>query len=250
MEENEVYFVTFAGGSLRWYLAGFRLLFESRKFQSISYRRIHTPLNLKSRKVLKDSGFSFSQARRQKGYGFWRWKPMLLNHTLLTIPENSILIYLDAGCQLNYNEISSDRFSSYIRKAKQHGIVAMEIEHSINSWTKRVVIDFFSGVSNLRKGRITQSGILFLRNTAQTRTLVNNWSNLSIQKPHFFNDFTSSEHLDFISHRHDQSVLSCLMIQFQLQGIPDETYFAPDWKINGYRFPIWATRTKGILKKW
>ncbi len=36
-----------------------------------------------------------------KGYGLFIWKILIIQELLNKIPENSVLLYLDAGCSLN-----------------------------------------------------------------------------------------------------------------------------------------------------
>lgn len=249
MPEGDVYFVTFCGGSFRWYLAGIRLHLESRKFTTITNSNLLTPWNPRIRDALKEANFSFKRARTEKGYGFWKWKPIILRHCMQNLPLNSVLIYLDSGCQLNSSPRSIENMNLYIDIAKNYGIVAMELDHLIGDWTKRSVIEEFSYIEDLEAKRMTQSGILFLKNVDPIRRLINEWAELSITAPELFENDIAQESSNFISHRHDQSVFSCLMIKFSLRGIPDETYFAPSWEEQGRDYPIWATRNRGLLRK-
>jgi len=37
----------------------------------------------------------------KRGYGYWIWKPQVIQQALLKIPKGSALVYADAGCTLN-----------------------------------------------------------------------------------------------------------------------------------------------------
>ena len=54
----------------------------------------------------------------------------------------------------------------------------------------------------------------------------------------------------FIEHRHDQSVLSCLVKRKAILTIPDETFHFPKWNKDGDKFPFWATRKMSGLPSW
>ncbi len=41
--------------------------------------------------------------KNKRGYGYWVWKPYLISKILKEINDNDILLYLDAGCELNVN---------------------------------------------------------------------------------------------------------------------------------------------------
>mgnify|MGYP003733230053 CR=1 FL=1 len=46
------------------------------------------------------------------------------------------------------------------------------------------------------------------------------------------------------AHRHDQSVLSCLLKSHRLPSEPDETFYAPRWETDGADSPFWAMRNR------
>lgn len=184
-----------------------------------------------------------------RGYGFWRWKPHLLSQALQDAREKGNgVVYLDAGCELNLNQASVERFKAYFRLAEVRGLVAMTLKDPLSQWCKKEVLDFFH-LSDFqsRDTPITQAGVLVLTPTVECLALVEEWASCAdVNDGYLFNDELdpSAQQMQFSSHRHDQSVFTCLMSKHGMTGIPDETWFGPAWVPNGCAFPIWAIRNR------
>jgi len=93
--------VTFADGSLRWRLAGQRL--ERQAKQSQWFDSVH-------RWTAKMLHREIPKFRREnptldlagtRGYGYWLWRPYILQRELDALASDECLLFLDAGCQLN-----------------------------------------------------------------------------------------------------------------------------------------------------
>ena len=48
-----------------------------------------------------------------RGYGYWIWKPYIINKMLTQINDNDILVYIDSGCHINITSESKNRFNEY-----------------------------------------------------------------------------------------------------------------------------------------
>ena len=57
-------------------------------------------------------------------------------------------------------------------------------------------------------------------------------------------DITLTRTEVFKTHRHDQSILSCLQKKSGLYSIWNEIDFAPNWQADGEHFPNWTTRNR------
>jgi hypothetical protein len=188
------------------------------------------------------------------GYGFWYWKPVVIEATLKRLTEGSIVIYLDSGCYLNLdNPEPILRMQEYIQYAIDHGSFAMQLNDgefgimdlSERSWTRAFVLDDLEMSNELRDMNQIQAGIQFLTVNSENIAFTKKWRetcelrdfSLLIGK-----QFTRNNDTSF--HRYDQSIFSCLYKKEGRFFLPDETFFDSDWKTKGRGFPIWAIRNR------
>jgi hypothetical protein len=182
----------------------------------------------------------------KQGFGLWFWKPDIILAAMARVPENEIVVYLDAGCSLNYeNTHSIERFWNYIGMASQNGLFAMQLWDG--EFEQTDLTDAYWGSSSLstllqiEKTHLAsnqiQAGILFVRNCKKSRDFMEEWR--SIMESDNFKYLIGPPKKKF---RYDQSVFSLLYKKAKYQTIPDETYFYPTWKLKGKYFPVWATR--------
>jgi hypothetical protein len=192
--------------------------------------------------------------RNPAGLGYWLWQPAILYQVMTEAKAGEIICMLDAGCQLNINSTSAVRFEDYAKLAHDHGAVFMQIKKgsfgisdlSEFAWTRKFVIDRFPAIEKDLLEPQIQSGIIIIEVNAGTTDFIKAWLNQSIQEQ-YFNILPSPKNEinspNFVAHRHTQSVLSLMVKNSSYSRIPDETYFAPNWK-SGLAFPIWAMRNR------
>lgn len=178
-----------------------------------------------------------------RGYGLWGWKPVLANHALGHLPPDAQVLYLDAGFTLNLRVEAMARIREYIDIVGEFETLFFRQPFIEQSWTAASVLDDLGLSAPDRLAGQVLGGVWQLKNTASTRDFMALWQTVALQN--------SAEHLvggqgstipGFCEHRHDQSVLSCLVKSAGKFQIDDETYFAPDWELFGSAFPYWATR--------
>lgn len=189
-----------------------------------------------------------------RGYGYWLWKPYIIQKTLSKLNENDILVYADAGCNLNFRTRKSwNRFGEYIQmvNGSELGLLSFQMIHLEYQYTKKQTRDaiFIPGVDSqedidkcMNSGQCMATAMI-MRKNKHTSFLMNRWYSLS-ENHDFINDVkTEEEHPKFIDHRHDQSIYSLLVKKYGSIKIPDETFFHPNWN-TGLNYPIWATRQR------
>lgn len=185
-----------------------------------------------------------------KGYGLWVWKPLILLDALNKNASCSGIIYLDAGCELNFNQKSKLRLNEYLNLAIKDNITAFELPTQERDYTYPWIIDRV--FPNLPKDipQISATAF-FMKNCPENRSLLLEW--YSEMNNNNFKNIKSSESNDFrarrlrpsfITNRHDQSILSLLLRKYGVKPIPDETYWYPNWIQEGIDYPIWATRNR------
>ena len=179
-----------------------------------------------------------------KGYGFWIWKPYIIQKYLQAMDSNDILIYMDAGCSINTR--GKKRLREYIdiiNNQTEHGILSFQMNHLEEiKYTKRKLFEHFkTDIQDIQSGQCMAT-VIIVKKTLQSMKIINEWYDVA-SIPHLLNDDIGIEDYRFTSHRHDQSIYSLLVKKYGSIKIPDETYFAPDWK-TGVQFPFWATRIR------
>jgi hypothetical protein len=246
-------FLTIAVGHPKWYWAARRLNSQAKRSELFASRRI-ARLDAEVNKLFKPDQKSFQRLwwilRGAKALDSYRWKPILIHKHLISMPEGSGLLYLDAGCELNINEISRMRMFEYFELTSKKFLVTMALETSLFENTSDIALTHFDiDFDEAKKMPMNQSGIIFIVNNEFTRKLIGDWASTAIASPELFVSQSKGEPSLYRIGRHDQSILSCLMLKIGINGIPDETYFGPNWNMLGSKFPIWAIRNSRITSK-
>jgi hypothetical protein len=94
-------------------------------------------------------------------------------------------------------------------------------------------------------------GVILLRVSDKARILIKRWNELSqFEGGNLLKDQLATEPQigRFVSHRHDQSLLSRAAFEVCAHIIPDESYFNP-WS-SGKNYPFWALRNKNSRRSW
>jgi hypothetical protein len=221
----QIHFLTFGGGNINIRRSAKRLANEAKKLDLFASINCLTDIDLEKkyteffnrlelfRESLNDKG--------QKGYGRWAWKPFLILQYLNLIPEDSILLYLDAGCHFNINTVSKERFLMYCESANIYESLAMQLylyglgpnlnafEYEYNSYDNKNQLSISD--SDWESHQI-QAGILFFKNNIRVRNFIKDWLNYCTA-----DDFKNlNENLivqtdkQFREYRWDQSIFSLL----------------------------------------
>lgn len=177
-----------------------------------------------------------------RGYGYWLWKPYVIKQILSKLDEGSVLVYADAGCNLDKN--NSSRLLEWVNMVRNHdsNMLTFQMIHLKEyEWTKIDTLKAlgFMRDEDLNSGQVCATAMV-MRNKENVRKLIDEWYNTArMDNYHHLDDSPSlNNNIDgFKEHRHDQSIFSILVKKNNVQKIPDETYD------NEYA-PIKATRIK------
>jgi hypothetical protein len=184
-----------------------------------------------------------------RGYGHWLWKPWIIHKTLQDLSDGDILIYADAGCTIN--AYGADKLNEYIQMVSDNefGLFAFSIvpeeAHLEYKWTKKAVLEALDATSDDTNSKQLMATTMIIKKTKHSTELVQKWYDTCSVHSLIDDTLTDSEHPEFKDHRHDQSVFSLLVKKCLVTKpiiIPDETYYWPNWHIDGIDHPIWATR--------
>jgi hypothetical protein len=193
------------------------LLAQAREFECIANAAVLNEFDLDTQFA---QHFGSVLLKNVRGFGFYSWKPQVIQQSLRALPDESLLVYVDGGSHLN--SAGERRFKDYVETchSSESGILAFQTHWTERNWTKGDLLDHFAVRDNplvTETGQV-QAGLLFLRNTSETRAFVDSWAKVFWENLSLADDSPStSPNLEgFIEHRHDQSIFSLLA---KLRGI-------------------------------
>ena len=175
----------------------------------------------------------------KRGYGYWIWKSYLIKEKLEKLNENDILVYCDAGCQVNPSGV--ERLNEYVdmlRSNKEnYGVLSFQLKYKEEQYTKRVIFDIYECSKMLQN----MATVVLIKKNNHSINIIQEWYS-HCENYDLINDFTCNERPEFIENRHDQSILSVLVNKYGSIKLLDETYFT-NWN-DGQEYPFLAKRLK------
>lgn len=251
----KVKLVTFSDGSLGLRAAGKRLVKQADATGWFHYPSEHWTLNTLRTKM--PEFFTEHQGLirvHPRGLGLWIWKPAILSYLVERLEEGEVVLFLDAGCQLNSTRESELRFKDYLELCIANGMLLMQlVDNSFGfndvtdaAWTKRSVLDVLDPYSTFRLSNQIQSGIIFATKSPRSEQVSKMWLDYCVKSDYSYLLEPSQEEVqskEFKQHRWEQSIFSLIAKSEGIVPLADETYFYPKWS-EGLNFPIWAMRNR------
>lgn len=153
-----------------------------------------------------------------RGYGYWKWKPFIVNAIANELQDGDILVYSDCGN--HFEKRGLKLFNEYISMADkcQSGVVTFQQPYLEKDWAKGDLLDFFGAYD---KAEILVSlqlwgGAFVIRITNMSREIARKW--LDVHVNHF--DLTTDKQSQlpnptgFRENRHDQATFSLIVKQY------------------------------------
>jgi hypothetical protein len=222
MTEQKIYFQTF--GSSKFYGALERIKNEANRFKLFEKVFTYDDKDLKNDNIFWEKHGKFIE-KNSRFYGYAIWKPYLILKSLEKINDGDILLYCDAGCELNIK--GKERLLEYINiiNSNDKSILCFQLEQIEHMWNKMDLIEKLNANDLLNTNQIL-SGIIFFKKTEKSLRLLTEWYNLSCVY-HYIDDTPSilPNHFNFKEHRHDQSLFSLLCKKYDVNILQDETYY-------------------------
>lgn len=163
----------------------------------------------------------------KKGAGYWLWKPYIIKKTLSEVDYDDIIFYTDSGC---YFIKSMENLFEAV-KTNKDGIILQELDdrYQNKNWTKR---DCFFYMNLDREPFLSKTmiigGFILLRKNNFVIDFIDEWISLS-EDYRLITDAKNECGLDnydgYISHRHDQSILSLMCVKNNICTIQDISQF-------------------------
>lgn len=237
----KIHFLSFASSSFRKSLKRIKTEAENTGFfDSITcINEYNLPISYRLKNI-------FLLNRFTKGFGYWMWKSFVTKTLLSKIDDGDILLYADAGCKLNPE--GKDRFNEYIKMllASEFSNLSFQMEHLEKKYSKGDLFKYFKLENNedIKNSGMLVGGVFFIVKNKNSEKLINEWYSICHTKRHLIDDSPTKypNDLEFIAHRHDQSVFSLLR---KINGsliLKDETFF---YKWDEHKnFPIHTKRLR------
>lgn len=167
----------------------------------------------------------------KKGGGYWIWKPYILYKHLSKLNDGDILVYCDAGCEIQKEPVKFNKiFNDFIHG--KYNVFLSDISYnngqffSEKMWTKGDVLKYHNVYDNdkvLNENQIECGKVYIIKNNNSMKFITKLWS-IAKNNPELFDDSESKikNKDEFKEHRHDQSNMSILCKLYDECGIIKE----------------------------
>jgi len=228
---NKIYLCSFMSPGLEKY--GEKFLTMARGLKIYNDIKIYTRSDLSS-KIKKKIDYYINNGDL-KGYGYYLWKPFIINNFAKKLPSNSVIQYLDLGFEINHN--GKKKLYNYIKLCKKKKFLNFKYKHSNkkefakykqqilfeNQYTKRKIWTKFKlkPSHEYMKSEQILSGNFFFYNNTRSKYLLKLWEKLANKNKLIDNSVSNLKEIDvFIENRHDQSIFSLLCKKFKTYQLP------------------------------
>jgi hypothetical protein len=151
---------------------------------------------------------------RTHGFGWFIWKPEFIKLCLAQIPKGHGLMYCDAGNQVSSKKTDIETLKSYLNLAHKNQVVGSNSQNFIEEeWSSKEIIDFFALTENDKKSNQFLGGFLLVVNSDEGSLFVKEWGTTACLDKHKYllPSLVSQTNEISVNHRHDQSILSCML---------------------------------------
>lgn len=151
---------------------------------------------------------------RTHGFGWFIWKPEFIKLCLDQIPKGHGLMYCDAGNYVSSRKTDTDTLKSYFNLAFETNVVGSNSQNYLEeNWSSKEVMDLFNLKEIDKKSNQFLGGFLLVINSKEGNLFVKTWSETTCLNKHEYllPSLVSPTKGVSANHRHDQSILSCML---------------------------------------
>jgi hypothetical protein len=150
--------------------------------------------------------------RNRRGFGYWIWKPAVIERMLRQTDDGDLIVYADAGTEIS--TAGRDRFREYVDMADTSGGLFFSLGGlKTVCWTKTEVVNHLRVTAEELFVDQIQAALFLIRNGAAARQFIADWLALCRTDSYRLLDDRLDPALqrpEFIENRHDQALLSIL----------------------------------------
>ncbi len=205
-------FLTAAFGSEKYNCAANRLISQATTLNLFDKLHIATLNDLRQISPMDLESIPQELLNSNHKFGYYFWKPLIISAGLQGFwGEFDGVVYVDAGSEILPGIMSQLFFSFHFRNAYKNGISVFSIKTPEIAYTKREVLQFFNLGQEQFLSNQFQSGTIFLARDFG-REICILWRDICrLNPPLIFPNTSRPQYSKFIEHRHEQSILSCLL---------------------------------------
>lgn len=145
----------------------------------------------------------------KRGGGYWLWKPYIIKKTLEEMGPDDIMIYSDAGNELfNHKD-----WKKWFRLLESRNAIFFKYHGLMKKWSHRKLLNYYSNrYHNIHEMCQLMGSISLWKKSALP--IAQEWLDVMFNHPELAMDISEAERGEqlpqFVEHRHDQSVLTCV----------------------------------------
>ena len=155
---------------------------------------------------------------QERGGGYWLWKPYIINETLKKLEENDILFYIDSSYYFTeyfaklYTNLLDDDLVIWRNKPN-------EPSYYLKNWCKMDIIHKYNIYNDVFENNmeICWAGAMMMRKTQKIQNMMQEWLNICCCNDITDYPSTIENSTEFYDHRHDQSLLSIVLLKYKIQ---------------------------------
>lgn len=236
--------VTFGMGSSRWRRAAHRLARQGERSGWFSDIQVWDGARLRRDLPRFWSRHGAFIEENPRGWGYWVWRPAIIEWHIERASVGESFAFLDAGCELNLSGLARKTLDEYMVQARTVGLTVMQVGEPIGRWCKPDLLAaaYAEGLSPLEE--LVEPGVLLASGGSEAAlSCVRTWASWCTRDGyHLLDDSVSvlDPPADFREHRHDQAVLTCVLPREM--AVPHASYFPGRWRSDGASQPVWACR--------
>lgn len=227
--QKNSYFVTFYGGNKNYYdmygqfvnykEACDRLINQAKSTELFDEYKICSDLSLKNDEPFWSKHGTFIE-KNQKGSGYWIWKPYIILKTLSQMRDGDILIYCDAGCEIDKkNKSLIEQLFEQTDKDLIVGSYVGQEWGCEKCWCKKDLVKYVNIDENdpIMCTQQHQATAICFKKCEKVLKLVEEWYSIACEY-HLLDDTPSvnENYTCFREHRHDQSIFSLLTKKYKI----------------------------------
>lgn len=196
---NNIHFVTFADGQCFQHT---RIIQEAHQSGYFDTCTGYGPSDLPGAFLEKFNPFV---AKNKRGFGYWMWKPVVIQTALRAAAENDIVVWCDSGSSVRKG-YERKMLAYYQTLQGKFDVIGFEINVRAICWTKADLYETL-GVAMDKVALQLVGNTILIRKTAASVKLIDEWAHVTQSDPHNLDDSPSrtKNHPSFREHRHDQS---------------------------------------------
>lgn len=235
------HFITAAFG--RYQGAGIRINAQARKHDIAHTSRFYQMADLVSEPAFWTMHGALMQSVPS---GHFVWKPFVILNAMNAARDGEILMYCDAGCELNSQ--GRAQLDKWLELASECDLVLFSTGCNWEEYCKAVTTAHFAEQPVLRDvPHSVSANVLIIKVSPRTRQFMQQWYDLCGYAHYQLSDngsYGMDEPPNFVAHRHDQSILHHLVLRSPLDiQVLEETLWRTDWRA-AQDLPILAVRNR------